>query len=230
MPRGASFVNDAPALAELAIQTGLHLNLTEQQPGSRFCRPLTGLIRQCYLRRVDRSMIQDEIEEQCDGFERLLGKRPDYVDGHQHVHQLPVVREVLLQVLQRRYGPALPWLRSTRAPRDIRLLRDGFKATLIETLGARPLQRAAKKAGFQTSRHLLGVYDFSGDKRQYLDRLDTWISMASPADVLVCHPASGVNAGDPLGHQREVEFAALADRSLTALLAKHRACIAGRAA
>lgn len=227
LPKGAAFLHDAPALAELAIEKGLHLNLTEAQTGTRFYQPLPALIRHCYLRKVDTDLIRSEIEEQCDGFESAFGEPPDYVDGHQHVHQLPVVRDLLLQVLKHRYGSEHLWFRSTRAPHGLVPFGDWFKAKIIDTLGAGNLLRQAKIAGFRTSRCLLGVYDFSGGQQQYLARLDAWIKLASAGDVLMCHPAQGTEAEDPIAHQREVEFAVLSDPSVNDLLAKHHARIAG---
>lgn len=229
MPTGPTFADDAPALADLPIQKGLHLNLTEAQPGTGFFRPLPSLIRHCYLRQLDRAQLRAEIEAQCERFERAFGQPPDYIDGHQHVHQLPVVRDELMQVLARRYATRLPWLRSTRAPRGIRSFGDWVKARLIETLGAGSLLRQARRSGFVTSRRLLGVYDFSHQEHAYRERLDAWLKLASPGDVLMCHPAAGAEAGDPIGPQRTVEFAVLADPSLPALLAKRHACIAGAA-
>lgn len=226
MTKGASFFSDAPALAELTIEKGLHLNLTEAQVNTRFFQPLAALILNCTLRRVDAKLIQAEIEEQFDGFEIAFGKAPDFVDGHQHVHQLPVVRDVLLEVLKRRYGSEHLWIRSTRVPRGIAPWGDGFKARVIESLGARSFLRQAEITGFKTNRHLLGVYDFSGDQGQYLARLDAWISLASPGDVMMCHPGSGADAHDPIGQQREIEFAVLGSPAFQALLEKHNAVVA----
>ena len=226
MTKGASFFSDAPVLAELAVEKGLHLNLTEAQLNTRFFQPLQTLILNSSLRRVDTQLIQAEIEEQCDGFEKAFGKGPDFVDGHQHVHQLPVIRDVLLKVLSRRYGSERLWIRSTCVPSGIAPWGDGLKAKVIETLGARSLLRQANKAGFKTNRYLLGVYDFSGDAQQYLARLDRWIRLASPGDVLMCHPGNGFDASDPISRQREIEFAVLGAPSFEALLVKHGACVA----
>lgn len=226
MSKGASFASDAPALAELAIGKGLHLNLTEAQIGTRFFLPLRSLILRSYARLIDANQVRIEIEEQCDAFETAFKQAPAYVDGHQHVHQLPVVRDLLLPILQRRYGQHRPWLRSTRAPRGIASAGERFKARLIETLGARRFGQQAKAAGFITSPHLLGVYDFTGDAQHYLQRLDGWLALASPGDVLMCHPARGSAPGDAIGHQREVEFSALSDPSLPSLLAQRQVRIA----
>jgi predicted glycoside hydrolase/deacetylase ChbG (UPF0249 family) len=230
MTTSAAFASDAPALAELTIGKGFHLNLTEAETGTRIALRLRELIRRCYLHNIDVAQLRAGIEEQCDAFEQAFGAAPDYVDGHQHVHQLPVVREQLLQILQRRYGRRKPWVRSTRAPRGIAPFGDRFKAWIIETLGSRELYRQARNAGFRSSRHLLGVYDFSGDAARYLQKLDAWLAQAARGDVLMCHPASGAERDDAIGAQREVEFAALSDPALTAMLATHKVRIASDAA
>ncbi len=135
--------DSAAALAALPrdkIELGLHLDLTEH-PMRQPARRLPHLIAAAYARRLDREPLRAEIEAQLDAFEAHAHRAPDYVDGHQHVHQLPVVREVLLQALSRRYRERLPWLRSTRAaaPRAL-------KPRIIETLGAAGLRRAAELA------------------------------------------------------------------------------------
>ncbi len=53
-----------------------------------------------------------EIEAQIDAFEQATGRRPDFIDGHQHVHGLPGVRKALIAVLAARYAKGTqPWLR-----------------------------------------------------------------------------------------------------------------------
>lgn len=230
MSRGPSFVQNAPSLLGLPIETGLHLNLTEAFDGGGFCQPLPRLLRNCYLRRIDRAALRHEIERQLDAFETALGRRPDYVDGHQHVHQFPVVRDCLLDILLRRYRDDLPWLRSTRRPRQPGApagLR--FKAATIELLGGQPFERLARQAGFRTNPHLLGVYGFDGGEARYRALLDRWLGHAAPGDLLMCHPAKGITPGDPLGRQRNAEYAVLAGPALLELLKRHQACLAQRA-
>lgn len=227
MTKGASFFDDAPPLAELAVQKGLHLNLTEAQRETKFYQSLPGLIQNCYLHRLATEKISTEIDEQCDNFERAFGRPPDYVDGHQHVHQLPVVRDILLRSLKRRYGSDRIWIRSTRMPAGTVTWGDWMKSKLIQSLGASAMLHLATEAGFKTSRCLLGVYTLSCNEQRYRSRLDAWLALASPSDVLMCHPACGTDGSDPISRQREVEFAVLSDPSLMNLLAQHQARIAG---
>lgn len=228
MSKGAAFKADFPVLAGLPIQKGLHLNLTEALEAGQFWQPLARLIRQCYIGGLDRQRVQREIDEQLDAFESALGAPPDYVDGHQHVHQFPVVRDCLIATLTQRYGARLPWLRSTYAPRRVRALAPGLrlKARVIEALGAQAFLRNARQAGFASNGHLLGAYDFSGGAQGYAALLEVWLSAAVPGDVLMCHPAEGIDATDPLGVQRNAEFTVLASEAFCALLARSRVCVA----
>jgi predicted glycoside hydrolase/deacetylase ChbG (UPF0249 family) len=193
------------------VDVGLHLDLTELplRPGSR--RTLPWLIASCLLRRLDPRAVRAEIRAQLDRFEQLLGREPAFVDGHQHVHQLPVVRTELLDELASRYGSDLPWLRCTHAAVIARRsTARGWGAWLkpcgIELLGSRALSLLARSKGMAQNRRLLGVYDFQGGPERYRGLLADWIATAGDADLLVCHPSARVRGGDPLIDARRAEF------------------------
>src|SRR5678816_751997 len=151
-------------------------------------------------RHLDAHRVDTEVRAQLDAFEDALGRGPDFVDGHQHVHQLPVVRDALLDELSRRYRSALPWLRSTRAahgwPRpSASAWRDAAKARVVAALGGPGLAKRARLRGFAQNRRLCGVYDFSADEERFLTRLDGWLEACRTGDLLMCHP-SGTRDGD----------------------------------
>ena len=50
------------------------------------------------LRRLDTEALQAEAVAQLETFQKVFGRPPDFVDGHQHVHLLPQVADVLLAV------------------------------------------------------------------------------------------------------------------------------------
>jgi predicted glycoside hydrolase/deacetylase ChbG (UPF0249 family) len=231
MSGGRAFARDALHLAGLPIEHGLHLNLTESLGGDGFFQSLPRLISNCYARRIDSKRIRSAIECQLDAFESALEKAPDYVDGHQHVHQLPIVRECLVDILLRRYPKRLPWLRSTRAGR-MRDMPAGcrMKAALIEFLGAHSLQALARRHGFGTNAHLLGVYGFDGGEPRFAALLDGWIGAAVADDLIMCHPALGADPADPLNRQRCAEHAVLSGAFMPALMERHRAFVSRRPA
>jgi chitin disaccharide deacetylase len=186
------------------VDVGLHLDLTEAPLLTGAARSLAALIAACTLRLVDRPSIRREIEAQLDAFEDAIGRAPSHVDGHQHVHQLAVVRDELLGVLQRRYPNRLPWLRSTR--RRAGRQRAEVKAWVIERLGARALEALAARRGFAHNAHLLGIHDFGSSELQYAELAGAWLAAAGNDDLLVCHASVCAMADDPVGASRRHEF------------------------
>ncbi|MGB3288387.1 MAG: ChbG/HpnK family deacetylase [Burkholderiaceae bacterium] len=208
---GPSFSASAPALQECTgLQAGLHLNFTESLGQSGLYLPVSALIARAWLRRLDPRRIHAQIASQLDAFENAMGRRPDFVDGHQHVHQFPQIRDALLAELDRRYADARPWLRYTHSaslagmPAALRL-----KARVIDALGARCFGRLARRRGFRLNRRFLGVYDFQGGQAVYAELLRQWLSLAADGDAIMCHPAGQALPGDGLGEQRLAEYQVL---------------------
>lgn len=206
---GSSFADGAATLAASGLQSGLHLNFTERLGPEGIYMPLGQLIRACWTRRLSPTAVRDQIARQLDRYEEVMGREPDYVDGHQHVHQFPQIREVLLQELGRRYssGGARPWLRCTIAPRQPGVpVGAKLKASVIALLGAHQFQRDLRRNGFLSNRALRGVYDFRGGRSAYAGLLQQWLSAAREGDLIMCHPATQVMPGDVLGAQRLAEL------------------------
>lgn len=203
-----------------AVDVGLHLDFTEHPLNPAMRSPLGPMILRAYGRRLDAAQLRAEVHAQLDAFERAMQRQPAFVDGHQHVHQLPIVRDALLQVLQERDAGHRPWLRATRRPQR----SAGFKPWLIEALGARALAKRAAHRGLAQNAHLLGVYDFQGDAAGYQARLVHWLAAAVDGDVLMCHPSAATtasDAADALIAARNWEYAVLSSPALPELLAQH---------
>lgn len=204
------------------LDIGLHLNLSEPFAATHWQRPLARLILQAYAGALPREALRAELRLQLDAFEAALGRAPDFVDGHQHVHQLPGVREPLLAELARRYPGQRPWLRDTRPPAG-----DGghaFKPRLIAALGARRLAALATAAGHACNRGLVGVYGFEGGAGDYAARLAAWLDAlraGPPGGLLMCHPGAGeAPASDPIAAARRVEYQVLGGPVFAGLLAE----------
>jgi predicted glycoside hydrolase/deacetylase ChbG (UPF0249 family) len=223
-PAWAGGVAELRQLDGQGLDIGLHLDMTEYPllPGSR--KPLHSLIAASFTRQLDRRAVRAEIQAQLNAFEAAIGHGPAFVDGHQHVHQFPVVRTALLAELTHRYGPQAPWIRSTRRARQPRVQVQGvarapaFKAALIEWLGSQGLTALARPLGIQQNSRLLGVYDFQGGPGRYHALLGTWLAAAGDADLLMCHPGLGVQHSDGLDAAREAEYQVLSSPGFDDLL------------
>lgn len=176
---------DLDALRDLRdrISVGLHLNLTEN-PRFAHIRGIKGWILATWSRRLDPRLLELEIDRQLDRFETLVGGAPTHVDGHEHVHQFPGVREPLLDAVARRYGAGTvvrcTWPRSYRGP----------KASLIGLLGARALRHRATLRGLRCNSDFAGVYDLVSDSG-YAARMEAWLGSLHDGGLLMCHPEKG---------------------------------------
>ncbi|MEJ6004236.1 ChbG/HpnK family deacetylase [Paucibacter sp. AS339] len=172
----------APALRERQgmADYGLHLDLNEFAPYA-VGRDLKGWIMASYLRRLQPAQVQGWVDQQLDAFEAAMQAPPAYLDGHQHLHQLPSVRDAVLAALTRRYGRACA-LRSTRS-RSWR----GLKAAIIAGLGEAALRRGANRAKLRMNDDFAGVYAF-GPETLLPEFVATCLASLPDAGLLMIHP------------------------------------------
>ena len=198
---------------------GLHLNLTHRFAEGTITEmalhSLAATIARAYAGTLDRGALRDTIARQLDRFEDAFGAPPAYVDGHQHVHQLPVVRGLLLDELTRRYPRAALWLRSTRPPPG----EHALKAWIVYLLGGAALGQAAKHVNVGVNSAFAGVYAFDLDAREWTQALLAWVARLPNGGLLVCHPARALVPGDAIAAARVREFEALQSGALETALA-----------
>lgn len=238
---GAARLREAIGSPDQAVaDVGLHLNFTEtldvQAQLACPSQPLGALIKSCYLRQLDVARLVLEIERQWGRFESVWGRAPDFIDGHQHAHQLPQIRDAVLQVLRRRYpsaqaGPR-PWVRQCRSPGWRAVLAgisvsDTVKAAIIAALGASVIGRGVAALGLRRSERLLGVYPFDADGAAYLQRWQAWLKLVRPrGDLLMCHPSVVMQGAPPwpdvIAASRQMEYAVLTGDAFARQLADAR--------
>jgi predicted glycoside hydrolase/deacetylase ChbG (UPF0249 family) len=195
-PADAHTLATLPAVAAGRVRAGLHLNLTEGRPLSPALArlwpnlpALPRLIALAHLRRLPMAGLADELQAQFDAFENAFGAPPAHLDGHQHVHHLPGLRDLLLCALAARPG--------LRARHTGRVDGPGFriKRRLIQGTGGTALGRRLQALGRQANDRLLGVYDFVD--RDYRSLMQRWLA-ALPArgGLIFCHPGEPGGAPD----------------------------------
>ncbi|AZY50281.1 ChbG/HpnK family deacetylase [Bordetella avium] len=214
MSTGASFAAHAQDLKTRAVDIGLHLNFTEPlSPADGGMLPLRALLLRAYTGRLNANWLRQEIARQLDAFEDRIGHAPHYVDGHQHVHQLPGVRQALLAELRQRYAGQRPWLRLTPAGTLQGMpWMPTLKAQLIAALGGHALAAQVRREAWPSNGRFFGVYGFQGGERVYAAFLHHWLSNALDGDLIMCHPA----LPGPVEHaeQRVAELAVLSSAEL----------------
>ena len=66
-----------------------------------------GLWIRAFSGRLNQEGVAEEIAAQAEMFKRLMGRLPAYVDSHHHSHQLPTVRQALVEVIEKGIVPGV---------------------------------------------------------------------------------------------------------------------------
>jgi len=118
---------DAPDL-----DVGLHVVLTDCGHPPLVAGRSSGLVgrdgrflsngrlwRKAFSGRLNQAAVAEEIAAQAELFRQLLGRPPAFVDGHHHAHQLPIIRDALLDVIRQSLLPPVTRI-TVEAPKMIR--------------------------------------------------------------------------------------------------------------
>lgn len=228
MTRSPGWPSAAPALRDMpaGLQTGIHLNLTEAgvaSPGDH-CRPLPRMLLESFARLIPRERIRATIERHLDAYEQAVRKPPDYVDGHQHVHQLPGVIEELATALTRRYASDnLPWLRATDPPAGMA----SRKAWIIVGTRSWRWRSLLEGHGIRSNPAFIGVYDFTPSRPRYRAAIRHGLMVCPDRTLMMCHPAIGpAPADDTIAAARRMEHEFLSSAAWPDLLSEV-GCVAG---
>jgi len=209
---------------------GLHLTLTDHPPLgamnkiSRAGRlPSLGrLLALAYARQLDGAEIAAELERQFDRLAAALGRKPDFIDGHQHVQALPILREAVL-ASARRHDVPVRMIEPPSAAANA-ALPARFKATMLGWMGRR-LSAAAGDRAFNQG--FLGVRSFR-ENEPYRTLFRRWLAAATPGSLIMCHPGipdETLAARDPVTTPRAEEFAYLSGPDYLADRAERAATI-----
>jgi predicted glycoside hydrolase/deacetylase ChbG (UPF0249 family) len=202
------------------IAIGLHLNLTLGVPLGSMPRVVAdgrlpahpGLLRMSLSGGLDANEIGAEILRQLEAFEREAGHPPDYLDGHQHVHALPVVRSALLKALET-YDPQRRMLVRDPADRVRSIVTRGTgvaKALVISTVAA-GFGAMIRKAGYRTNLGFAGVSSFD-ERTPYAAELAAFFRAPGSRHLVMCHPGhpdDALAALDPVVRRRRQELDAI---------------------
>jgi chitin disaccharide deacetylase len=144
-----------------------------------------------------------EFAAQLHAFTDGAGQWPDHIDGHQHVHHLPVVRDVFVRaVLDMKVEVAV---RSTARPLGP---RSEVKRALIARSGGMTLERLLQRHTIRHNRWLLGVYDF--EVMDYRGLMQGWLAnLQFDGGLLFCHPGAADPQPDAIAPARSRELAYL---------------------
>lgn len=209
MVNGVAFKTHAAQLLSEKehVQIGLHFHLTElpclstpQKSGFK----LSTLLLLTHLRLISIAWLRQEFEAQLDLFIHIMGRMPDFIDGHQHVHQFPQVRQAMLLVYEARLRQYNTYVRCTYPAIAQGPYRR--KAAILAWTGGRGLKKLLVQNNIPHNELFAGIYDFAPNT-DYQRLFRQWVSSASEKTLIMCHPGTNDVLNDAIAHARSVEMA-----------------------
>jgi predicted glycoside hydrolase/deacetylase ChbG (UPF0249 family) len=188
---------------------GLHFNLT--LPFGQTGRRVSPLLAQALARAISGEWVRRRFDEQWESFVRMTGRFPDFVDGHQHVHVFPGIREVVVERLHD-FVPSCR-VRSLTPPSALREMppKEQFLGRL-----ARHLPRLLADAGLATNRFFAGFRPYR-DGIDFRETFRRWLAVSPDGTLIMCHPGLAANdPSDPIVCCRPGEFDYLASDAFLA--------------
>ena len=192
---------------------GLHFNLTHGDALSPVWKEnygvslpgMANLLKKSCFRRLNPEVIVMEIQAQLEAYTNAMNAYPDFIDGHQHIHQLPVIRDALLAV----YADLPPgmFIRKTCNGWLDLLSADGFpKRQSIALLGGIAFQKRLAHWDLPTNTSFSGIYNFK-DAVNYRHYFKQFLKHSQDGGLIMCHPGNpSDDISDPLHRYRHYEL------------------------
>ncbi len=212
---------------------GLHITLTAPfKPLNAEFAPLDHghfltikrMMSAAITRRLDPERLAREVTRQLQAFVTNFGRPPDFIDGHQHVHLFPQVRDAVLKVAAELAPRA--WVRQCGRARSARRLK-GHKELLLDILSV-SFRRKARWLGVATNPAFAGAYNFDG-KPDFAALFPQFLAGLPDGGLIMCHPGfvdAELMRLDPLTEQREKEFAFFNSAKFQRMLAENSVALA----
>jgi len=216
------------------VAIGLHVTLTAPfRPLNSAFRPLNqgeflslkDTVLSAFLRRFDRDAVATEVAMQMQAFVTAVGRLPDFVDGHQHVHLLPQIRDAVLGVVRQAAPNA--WVRQCGRALPLSKRLADRKGLFLDML-SRSFRTRAAACGVATNAAFAGTYDFHADT-PFATLFPAFLDALPEGSVVMCHPGfvdPELKRLDPLTSLREQEYAFFVGDSFPNLLTSRGVALA----
>lgn len=194
------------------IDIGLHFNLSHGPESANLAK----LMRQAFLRQLPAEAIQQQLHDQLQCFKQALAIEPNFIDGHQHVHVLPIVRDSLLTVYARHFPDKTAYIRVPAYPVT------SSKAMVIMLSGAGVLRRRLTALNIPHNASFSGIYNFT-DSAHYATLFPSFGKHIRNNGLIMCHPGlTSNNQDDPIAANRFKEWQYFSSQAFLDDCARHQ--------
>jgi len=173
------FIND--------IDIGLHFDLTSTHN-------LVSLLIKSKLRLLRRTDIEVEFNHQLNRFIKIIGKTPDFIDGHQHIHQLPIICDAIFNICDKRIKDKKPYIRYVNYKKLCSLPTAKIKNLVIKLAADLNFEQKLIESNIPYNKSFTGIYDFKNSAK-YPSLFPQFLAQIESNGILMCHP--GMQSNDP---------------------------------
>ena len=163
---------------------------------------LSKLLLKSKLRTIRYSDVYNELKFQINNFIETWGNLPDFIDGHQHIHHFPTIRDAVVKLYQKfDMYKNNTYIRSTCF-----MPRSDIKSEIIYRSGAKKFNKLLNKHNIKHNTSFAGVYDLESDKQDFREVLLKAYSHITDNGLIMCHPSAGLDDNDPISPARVNEY------------------------
>ncbi|MDP3790766.1 MAG: ChbG/HpnK family deacetylase [Candidatus Omnitrophota bacterium] len=160
IPTGEAFDDAVETIKGLSFKgVGAHLALSETKPllsSSKFYKNHNGLFFSLLLGIVKQQDIYTELKAQLELL-RSKGLDITHINGHEHIHLIPQILDIFIQ-LAKEYGiPAIRFPRGDVRPKGI-LSKENYKSFVLNSF-ARGIENKIKTSGLFHTDFFMGLID-----------------------------------------------------------------------
>jgi predicted glycoside hydrolase/deacetylase ChbG (UPF0249 family) len=215
-PRDSAALNEVSAYTDI----GLHFNLTEGIPlagnlirGSSTLPSLSNLILRTHGGYLSKKRVIREFKAQYEAFIKQLGFAPHFIDGHQHIHHLPIIRNILIKLYQNGYIQKPCYFRCVdNASVASDSLSTKIKHFIIKKTGAAKFKRQLMRLKIPHNLSFSGIYNFKATQ-DYNMIFSSFLKQSSDGGLIMCHPGKAIdNSKDTIANCRYQEYLFLSSK------------------
>lgn len=212
------------------FDVGIHFTLTDQKPledfsdftSDGFLPKKLELIKLSLFNKLPLKKIKKELILQLEKFLKIFKRLPSHLDSHHHVHVLPGIREIILEIYDEFFrNDSMSVGDDCKKKAYIRSCDDSFfnilsrkesikKALKINFL-SKKFHKMLNREKIPTNNGFSGIYDFNINdfERKYEDIFPKFLKNLTENSLIMCHPGyvdDALKKVDEVVFQREQEL------------------------
>lgn len=119
------------------------------------------IVELAYLKRINKKIILNEFRIQLENFYKKMGRYPDFIDGHKYIHQLPIFRVAMTELISSIEIDKIYIRNSSISILDILARKTAIFKNFFISMQGYSLKKYLFKKCLYTNNDLLGIYNFN---------------------------------------------------------------------